>query len=238
MDTQTIAPVAAQARSRPASWAAYLGAAALAAGAGWHTLAVKGVTVAEAPHIGAGVPEDRGLHIFYRWLVTTLPQERFYSALAIVGFASLAAVAAVAWQVLGRDRALARAGAIIIAAGAAIWVTGSLVELGGHQAVGLMATHHNPIRATNSIAFTIDMIGQTFALAAFAFICAGMLAFAWLAVRAGRRAWAGWTLLLGLMCLVTAWSYAAGNGDVTDLMLLADGVAVTPLWMVWTSRLT
>src|SRR6266567_157927 len=175
MDTQTIAPVAAQARSRPASWAAYLGAAALAAGAGWHTLAVKGVTVAEAP---------------------------------------------------------------LIAAGAAIWVTGSLVELGGHQAVGLMATHHNPIRATNSIAFTIDMIGQAFALAAFAFICAGMLAFAWLAVRAGRRAWAGWTLLIGLMCLVTAWSYAAGNGDVTDLMLLADGVAVTPLWMVWTSRLT
>jgi hypothetical protein len=29
-------------------------------------------------------------HIYYRWLVTTLPQERFYTAIAIAGFLCLA----------------------------------------------------------------------------------------------------------------------------------------------------
>ena len=36
--------------------------------------------------------------------------------------------------------------------------------------------------------------------------------------------------------VVTAGSYAAGNGDVTDLMLLAGGVVLLPGWLIWTGR--
>jgi len=237
METQTLARVSAPARPHLPSWAAYLGAAALALGAGWSTLAVKGVTVSAAPRFRPGVPQDHSMRIYYRWLASTLVQERLYTVLVIVGFAGLAAVAALARQVLGRDRLFSTAGAVAIVAGAAIWVTGGLVELGGHRAVGLLATHINPIQVTNSIAFTVNTISDTFYLAAFTFIAAGMAAFAWLAALQGRRAWAGLTLLAGLVSAVTAWSFAAGNGDLTDLMLLIAGVIVAPGWIAWTGRL-
>jgi hypothetical protein len=237
MDTYTITPVSAQARPRVTGSAAYLGAAALALGAGWYTLATKGVTVAAAPVVGPGVPQDRALRIDYRWLASTLPQERLYTALIIVGFAGLAVVAAQAWRLLGRECLLPRAGAIAIAAGAGIWVIGSLVELGGHRAVGLMATHANPIQVTNSISFTIDTINDAFNFAAFAFFAAGMAAFGWLAVRQGRRAWAALTLAVAVVSALTAWALAAGNGDLTDLMQLIAGVIVAPAWIAWTGRL-
>jgi peptidoglycan/LPS O-acetylase OafA/YrhL len=237
MQTHTLAPVSAPARPRLTGWAAYLGAAALALGAGWSTLAAKGVTVSAAPRFRPSLPQDQALRIHYRWLASTLVQERLYTVLVIAGFAGLAVVAALARQVLGRDRLFSTAGAVAIVAGAAIWVTGGLVELGGHRAVGLLATHTNPIQVTNSISFTVDTISDTFYLAAFTFIAAGMLAYAWLALRQDRRAWAGLTLLAGLASAVTAWSFAAGNGDVTDLMLLIAGVIVAPGWIAWTGRL-
>jgi hypothetical protein len=113
------------------------------------------------------------------------------------------------------------------------------VQLGGHRAVGLMATHTNPIQTTNSIAFTIDIIGAAFALAAFAVIGAGMLALAAAALREhrGHRAWAGYTTVTALTLLVLARSYAAGHDNVTDLMLIADGVVLLPVWLVWSSRI-
>jgi hypothetical protein len=102
-----------------------------------------------------------------------------------------------------------------------------------------MATHANPIETTNSIAFTIDAIADAFALAAFALIGAGMLAFAVAAAgeRPGHRAWAGYTVVIALVMLVTAGSYAAGNGGLSDLMLLAGGVVLLPLWLIWTGRI-
>jgi hypothetical protein len=103
-----------------------------------------------------------------------------------------------------------------------------------------MATHANPIQATNSIAFTIDMTGQAFALTAFALIGAGMLAFALASAqtRLPHRGWASYTVLIAALTLLTAWSYAAGNGDLTDQMLLAGGVVLLPAWLIWTSRTT
>jgi hypothetical protein len=141
-------------RGGPASIVAYLGAAAFAAAAAWYTLAARAVTVAAAPRLGPHIPLLRREHIYYRWLVTTLPQERFYTAIAIAGFLCLAGVAAFALDWLGRDRIAARAGSFLAAAGTAAWIAGSLLQLGGHRAVGLMATHANPLQATNSIAFT------------------------------------------------------------------------------------
>jgi hypothetical protein len=102
-----------------------------------------------------------------------------------------------------------------------------------------MATHANPIQTTNSIAFPVDMIGQAFALAAFALIGAGMLSLAWAAAgaRNGPRGWAGYTALIAVPALVTAASYAAGDGDLADLMLLAGGTVLLPAWLVWTGRI-
>jgi ABC-type transport system involved in cytochrome c biogenesis permease subunit len=38
--------------------------------------------------------------------------------------------------------------------------------------------------------------------------------------------------------LIAAWSYAAGESNVTDLMLLAGGLVALPVWLVWTAVLT
>jgi hypothetical protein len=52
------------------------------------------------------------------------------------------------------------------------------------------------------------MIGEAFALAAFALIGVGMLAFAWAAAgaRTRPRAWACRTVFIALPMLITAWS--------------------------------
>jgi|SRR5438034_8770202 len=139
-------------------------------------------------------------------------------------------------DLLGRDRAPARIGAFAVGAGALLWITGSVLQLGGHRAIGLMATHANPIETTNSIAFTIDTVADAFALAAFALIGAGMLAFAVAAERPRHRAWAGYTAAIAAVMLVTAGVYAAGNGGFEDLMLAVGGVVLLPLWLIWTGR--
>jgi hypothetical protein len=211
-------------------------AAAFVVAAAWFWLAIKGVTMATAPRIGPGVAPQQALRIYYRWLVTTLPQERYYTSIAIVGFACLAAAAVFHRDWLGRDRALARSGALA-AAGALLWVTGSILELGGHHAVGLMATHANPIQTTNSIAFTIDTIADAFALATFTLIGTGMLAFAAAARRPGHRAWAGATAAIAVAMLVTAGTYASSNDDLSDLMLFASGIALLPGWLIWVGRI-
>lgn len=37
--------------------------------------------------------------------------------------------------------------------------------------------------------------------------------------------------------LLTAGSYGAGNDNLSDLMLFAAGLAVSPAWLIWTSRI-
>ena len=178
MQTLTAGRVRAANAARVPRIVTCLGAAAFAGAAAWFWLAIKGVTVATAPTTGQGLAPEQAMRTYYRWLATTLPQERYYTSIAITGFLCLAAAAVFVRNLLGRDRALATTGALATGAGALLWITGSVAELGGHRAVGLMATHANPIQTTNSIAFTIDTITAAFALAAFAMIGAGMLAFA------------------------------------------------------------
>lgn len=239
MQAQVIAQPAARSRVTSASAIAYLGAAAFVTAAAWYTLAVRGVTVATAPRFGPHIPLQDKENIYYRWLVTTLPQERFYTSVAILAFLCLAWTAACARDHLGRDRTPARAGVFLTDAGVFLWVAGSIVQLGGHRAVGLMATQpSNPIDATNSIAFTIDLVSQAFSLAAFVLIAAAMLGFACAATAArGRhRLWAGYTAVIAAVMLVTAWVDAVGNGDQSDVLLLSGGVVLIPAWLIWTSR--
>ena len=238
MVTQTLPPVTAAGTSRWTGMAAYLGAAAFVVATAWYALAVEHVTVPVPPQPGKHVPADQAFRAYYHWFAGTLPQERLYLAIAIAGFAAFAAVAWLAGQALDRDGALSAAGARAVAAGAAAYAVGTLIFLGGHRAVGLMATHRNPIQATNSIAFTIDSVDQAFDVTAYALFGAGLLALAWIAWRRGRPAWAGYTSLLALLALVIAWSYAGGGDDLTNDLLYAGGLILLPLWLIWTERLS
>ena len=90
MQTQTIERVRATHVARgPASVVAYAGAAAFAIASGWFWLTTKNVTLAPPPRIGPHVPPLQGMRIYYRWQVTTLPQERYYISIAISGFLCL-----------------------------------------------------------------------------------------------------------------------------------------------------
>jgi hypothetical protein len=195
--------------------------------------------VAPAPRVDPTAPEDQQLHAYYTWLVTTLPQERLYAAVAIVGFLCLAGVAMSVRDLLGHDRALVRAGAAAIGLGSVLWIAATIFQLGGHHAIGLMATHTNPIETVASIAFTVDTAYAALALASFALIGLGMLAVATAAAQTwpGHRGWVAATTLVGLLMLVIAWSYIADNDNVTDLTLVAGGVVALPLWLLWTDRI-
>jgi hypothetical protein len=238
MVTQTLTPVAARDTSRLPRMAGYLGAAAFVVATAWYALATLHVTGPAPPHTRPGVPADRALRVFYHWFAGTLLQQRLHLAIAIGAFAAFAAVALLARQVLDPAGALAAAGARAITAGVIAYGTGTVIFLGGHQAVGLMATHDNPIQVTNSIAFTIDTIDQAFDLTAYALFCAGMAALAWAGLRQARRGWAGYTAALALLALLVAWSYGAGGGDLTNDLLFAGGLVLLPAWMIWTSRLS
>jgi hypothetical protein len=237
MQTQTIERQRTHRTAGPATVVAYTGAAAFVIGAAWYWLATKAVTVAPAPRIGSDVTAQQGMRIYYRWWVTTLPQERYYVSAAIAGFLCLATAALSVRDLLGRDRLPARIGASLAGSGAFLWITGSVLQLGGHRAVGLMATHTNPIQATNSIAFTIDTISQAFALTAFALIGAGMLGLAAAAQDQGHRGWVSYTTVTALVMLATAVTYAAGHDSLTDPMLIASGLVLLPVWLIWASHI-
>jgi hypothetical protein len=220
------------------SLVSYTGAAAFVAAAVWYGLAVQGVTVASEPVFSPSqtLPERR--EILFRWFVLTLPQERLYTAIALAGFLCLAVTAIVI-----RDRFAQRPLSVVavsaLPAGVALWVVGNVLQLGGHRAVGMMATHGNPLETVGSIHFTIELIDDAFELASFAFLGVGMLAFGWIAVRRASigASWGRYTILVGLAMLGTAASYAADNGDVTNILLLTGGVVLLPAWLAWTGRL-
>ncbi len=237
MQTQTAERQQTHRTAGPGAVVAYTGATAFVIAAAWFLLATKAVTVAPAPQIRPDVTAQQGMRIYYRWWVTTLPQERYYTSIAIAGFLCLAATATSVRDLLGRDRLPARIGASLAGSGAVVWISGTILQLGGHRAVGLMATHANPVQVTNSIAFTIDTISQAFALAAFALIGAGMLALAAAAQRHRHRGWASYTIVAALVLLGTAGAYAVGSDSLTDLMLIASGGVLLPGWLIWASRL-
>jgi hypothetical protein len=208
------------------------------------------VTVANPPRFDPGTL-DAGLHRWFVWLVSTLPQQRLDTAIAIAGFLCLVPLAAFARDLLGRERLLARVGAAAMPAGALLWVAGNLLQLGGHRAAGLLPTHGHPIETVNAILFTVDMIAKAFELAAFAVLGVALLAFAFAGAagaavdgpigiggRVVSRAWCGYSLLLGVVLLALGGAYAAADGgNLVDLLLVTGGALLLPAWLVWTGRL-
>jgi hypothetical protein len=242
--------VEARTASRPtsptpavATWVAYVGAAAFVF-----------VTVANLPRFDPGMPLDAHLHRWFSWFVATLPQQRLDTGVAIAGFLCLVPLAGFARDLLGRDRVLARIGSLALPTGALLWVTGNLLQLGGHRAAGLMATHRNPIQTVNAVLFTVGTIDEAFKLAALAVLGVALLAFAGAAIggpigtRAVPRAWCGYSLLLGVVLLGLSGAYAAADGNLVGLLLgrrcptdtshlLAGGALLLPVWLLWTGRL-
>jgi hypothetical protein len=67
----------------------------------------------------------------------------------------------------------------------------------------------------------------------------GLLALAWAGsgLRSRGRAWSRCTLAVGLMLLATAGAYAAQSFDLVDVLLIASGAVLLPLWFAWTGLL-
>jgi hypothetical protein len=225
--------------SRGLEFLAYGAAAGLVAAAAWYALIFRHVTVAAPPTLQAGVPIEIVHHRYDAWFVPTLQQERIDTAIAIVAFVCLIPIASALRDRLGRVGWLTTIGATGVALGAFTWVMGNVVALGGHRAVGLMATHGNPIETVNAIGFTIDAVDDAFELVAFALIGAGILAFGWVGSQ-DRLTPVGWgwlSLAVGVVTLTLSGAYAAGDGNLVDLLLVIGGVVLLPAWLVWTGRL-
>jgi len=239
MDAMTIERARSGRSTGAARVVAYLGGAAFAVAAAWYALAANGVTVAAEPRALPDQSVQQHLAMYFSWFVSTLQQERLYTGIAIAAFLCLMVTAAFLRDRLGRRGPLASVGAVAIGAGAGLWVVGKVLQLGGHQAVGLMATHGNPIGAVNSIAFTIDTVDHAFELAAFALIGLGMVALARSAMRAGSEhlAWGAGTLAVGLVLVALSGSQAANDGSLADVLLLAGGIVLLPAWLAWTGGL-
>lgn len=86
--------------------------------------------------------------------------------------------------------------------------------------------------------FTVDTVDDAFELAAFALLGAGMLVLGWSAIRcpSALRTLGCYTCVLGLLLLATSVSYAVDNGDLTNVLMVAAGVVLMPIWLVWPSR--
>jgi hypothetical protein len=238
MDTVSLGRVRARRSIAMPSVVAYVGAAGFAVAGLWGYLIANGVTVRPEPVPVAGEPLQRQLARDFAWFVSMLEQERFSTTIAIAAFLCLAVVA----SFLGRRfvaRPIASVGTAAVVIGAVLWVGGAVIQLGGHRAVGLLATHNNPIGAVNAIAFTIDTIQEAVALAAFSLIGIGLVTVAGSALRARSEplGWIACSAVAALLTLALAVSYVVDAGSLRDLLVLAAGVAGAPTWLVWTGTL-
>ncbi|MGZ4150534.1 MAG: hypothetical protein ACXVQJ_10865, partial [Actinomycetota bacterium] len=127
-------------------------------------------------------------------------------------------------------------GAVLVGLGSALWIVGNVVQLGGHRAVGLMATHGNPIETTNSIAFTIDTIDDALEVAALVAIATGMLAFGAASMRAVGTTWRTTSLVTGVVTGALAVAYVTGPDGLVNALLVLGAVVVLPAWLVLTGR--
>jgi hypothetical protein len=212
---------------------ATVGAAGFLLSSLWFGLIDAHVSVG-APPAGTGLSPDARLHAYYTWFIGTLGQERLDTAIAIMAFACLAGVAACVAARLPGDGA--RVGGVLVVLGSALWIGGNVMQLGGHRAVGLMATHGNPIDATNSIAFTIDTLDDAFELAAFAIMAVGAAMFGVFAGGASKSGWRSASFVLATVLAALAASYVTGPDALVNGLLVIGGIVMVPAWLLLTAR--
>lgn len=226
-------PASGSTRGLPVAW---ISAAGFAVAAVWFTLIETGITQSAAPDFPSASIEA-AMMAHYAWFTTTLLQERAVTAIAIGAFAAM--IVAV-WRVRTRlgSGSSATAGALLVSLGAAVWIVGNVTQLGGHRAVGAMATNGNPLEIANAIAFTVDIIDDAFELAGFALLGLGMACLAgaaWQAVT--TRTWSGYSAALSVVLLVLAAAHGMSDTNTADLLLVVIGGALVPAWLVWSQRL-
>lgn len=212
------------------------GAALLVAGV-WNALIQEHVTVSSPPQVDAGATPEQNMSAYWTWYAGTVGQERAVTILGIVGVVGLVLTADALRRRTPGSGLLTRAAGTALCAGALVWVVGQLVAIGGHRAVGLMATHGNPIDGVNSIAFTVDVTSDAFSAAAFLLIGLAMVTIGIAPVRADGTTWAGLTALVGAVALLVAAGYLEGTDWVTTYVLAVLAAVLTPVWLIWTGRL-
>lgn len=213
---------------------AVAGAALVVAGV-WNALVQQHVTVDAPPsHIGPQVPPAQAMHTYYTWYATTVAQQRAATIAGMIGVTGLVILAVELRRRFTAD-AWGRGACSALQTGGVLWVVGSIAAVGGHRAVGLMATHDNPIQTVNAVAFTTDVTSDAFSAAGFLLLGLGMLAVGRSSFDSPR--WAGLSVLTGLFAVVVAYGYIAGIDSITTYELGILAAVLTPVWLVWTGRL-
>jgi hypothetical protein len=201
----------------------------------WNALVQEHLTVASPPAgIGPQVPPAQAMHTYYTWYAGTLAQERAVSILGMIGATGLVLLAVELRRRMVSD-VLGRAACTALQVGGLVWVVSAVVQTSAHRAVGLMATHGNPIQTVNAIAFTTDVTTDAFSTAAFILLAVGMLALA--TTSFGGQRWAVLGAVTGLVSLAVAYGYIDGIDSITTYVLGLLAAVLTPSWLVWTGRI-
>lgn len=237
MTTTTLTPVRRTTRPVGLALGSLAGTALLLAGV-WNALIQEHVTVSSPPSgIGPQVPPQEAMHTYYTWYAGTVGQQRADTVVAMIGVSGLVLLADALRRRTDRTDLLTCAACTAIGAGGLVWLVGALIGIGGHRAVGLMATHGNPIAGVNSIAFTVDVTTDAFSAAAFILLGLALLAIGIAPVRAGLSHWATLSIATGFVSLVVAVGYLQGIDSVTTYVLGALAAVLLPVWLVWTGRI-
>jgi hypothetical protein len=206
---------------------------ALIVGGVWNVLVEQHLTVDPPPSLDPVAPPQQVMHTYYAWYATTVGQERAAAIAGMVGVIGLVLVA----SELRRRLAdlLGRAACTTLIAGGVVWVVGAILTIGGQRAVGLMASHGNPIETVNSIAFTTDVTSDAFSAGAFTLFGLGLVALG--PSTFGGRRWAMVGTVAGIGALVVAYGYLAGVASIATFVLGVLAAVLTPVWLIWTGRL-
>lgn len=211
----------------------------------WNVLIQEHVTVAAPPEVRPEVPPAQMQHTYYAWFASTVSQDRGSIILGLIGVSGLVILAAElrrhlnaglrADLDLGRHPGWGRGACVAMQVGGPIWMVGALVAIGGHRAVGLMATHDNPIQTVNAIAFTTDMTSDAFSAASFILLALAMLGLA--STSFGGHRWAALSVLIGALAAFVADGYLASIDSITSYGLGVLAGLLLPIWLVWTGVL-
>jgi hypothetical protein len=235
MTTMTLTPVRRTTRPVGLALGSLAGTALLVAGV-WNALFQEHVTSSGPPAIPAGATPEQGFHTYYTWYAGTVAQERAITIMGLIGVTGLVVLADAVRRRFDATDLLARASCTAIGVGGVVWLTGALIAIGGDRAVGLMATHANPIDTTNSIAFTVNVTADAFSTAAFVVLGLAMVAIGIAPVRSGSPGWGALSVFTGAVSLVVAVGYVEGIDSVTTYVLGLLAAVLLPVWLVWTGR--
>lgn len=196
---------------------AWAGALAFLLAGAWSALVSERVIVPEPPDV---TESDDGMREYWLWFADAVPLLQLGYFALLVAVAALAATAAASSP--GRRPLSTHA----IVAGMALWAVATCIRLGTDRAVALLATHENPIQATNSIHFTLAWVASAFELVGSVAAGVGLIMMA----TTGRRRVVG--ILAGAGLIVLGVCLYVPAGEVTAIARVAVGGVLLPWWLI------